>query len=211
MNRHEQTHSRKNSRGLEELMDGYQRADEQALEELVERVSPMLMRFFLGPSGTKPYAEDLLQEFWLRVHKARHSYRPGKPLLPWLLTIARYTRVDAYRRLRRRQADPFPQYEEPSDERATPSVLQSRLDFGALTSRLQEDQREVILLLKVTGMTLQEVAAATGTTVGAVKQRAHRAYVKLRTMVHDDTAPSIGHTKGRVTSARLALTPNPLT
>ncbi len=46
------------------------------------------------------------------------------------------------------------------------------------------------MLLKLTGMTLQEVAGATGTTVGAVKQRARRAYVKLRAMVHDDAARS---------------------
>lgn len=49
-----------------------------------------------------------------------------------------------------------------------------------LLEALPEGQKEVILMLKVSGMTLEEVARATSCTVGAVKQKAHRAYQKLR-------------------------------
>ncbi len=45
---------------------------------------------------------------------------------------------------------------------------------------LPERQREVVAMLKISGMTLQEVARATSSSVGAVKLRAHRAYEKLR-------------------------------
>jgi RNA polymerase sigma-70 factor (ECF subfamily) len=47
-------------------------------------------------------------------------------------------------------------------------------------TNLPESQREVILMLKVSGMSLEEVARATSSTVGAIKQRAHRAYATLR-------------------------------
>ena len=45
---------------------------------------------------------------------------------------------------------------------------------------LSESQREVLEMLKVAGMSLEEVARATSSTVGSVKQKAHRAYKKLR-------------------------------
>ena len=45
---------------------------------------------------------------------------------------------------------------------------------------LPERQREVIVMLKVSGMTIEEVARATSSSAGSVKQKAHRAYQKLR-------------------------------
>jgi RNA polymerase sigma-70 factor (ECF subfamily) len=54
--------------------------------------------------------------------------------------------------------------------------------FGLL-DRLPESQREVILLLKVSGMTLEEVARTTACSVGAIKQKAHRAYATLRELL----------------------------
>ena len=53
-------------------------------------------------------------------------------------------------------------------------------DLEALLAPLPESQREVIEMLKVAGMSLEEVARATSSTVGSVKQKAHRAYAKLR-------------------------------
>jgi len=45
---------------------------------------------------------------------------------------------------------------------------------------LPESQREVLILLKVSGLSLEEVARATGVSIGSVKQKAHRAYDSLR-------------------------------
>jgi RNA polymerase sigma-70 factor (ECF subfamily) len=53
-------------------------------------------------------------------------------------------------------------------------------DFETLLASLPESQREVITMLKVSGLTLEETARATSSTVGAVKQKAHRAYERLR-------------------------------
>lgn len=49
--------------------------------------------------------------------------------------------------------------------------------------QLPPSQREVILMLKVSGMSLEEVARATSSSVGSVKQKAHRAYGKLRRLL----------------------------
>src|SRR5580698_2080901 len=86
---------------LESLMVRYQQGDLSAATELVTRLSPALHRFFMVQFVSRRYADDLLQETWLRIHEVRHTYRPGEPVLPWLYAIARHIRVDHYRKTRR--------------------------------------------------------------------------------------------------------------
>jgi RNA polymerase sigma-70 factor (ECF subfamily) len=74
-----------------------------ATTELIQRLSPDLLRFFLAQEATRREAEDLLQNTWLRIHKARHTYRSGAPVLPWVFAIAKHVRVDGYRKRRRIQ------------------------------------------------------------------------------------------------------------
>jgi len=52
-----------------------------------------------------------------------------------------------------------------------------------LLAGLPASQREVLVMLKVSGMSIEEVALATASTAGSVKQKAHRAYVKLRQLL----------------------------
>ena len=70
-------------------------------------------------------------------------------------------------------------------ERALPQdpVPKNAATFQELIADLPESQREVLTMLKVSGLTLEEVAMATSSTVGAVKQKASRAYAKLRTLL----------------------------
>src|SRR5690348_1610654 len=87
--------------GLESLMARYQQGDSTAVTTLVNRLSPQLHRFFLAQFVSRRFADDLLQETWLRIHQVRHTYRPGEPVLPWLYAIARHVRVDHYRKAQR--------------------------------------------------------------------------------------------------------------
>jgi len=165
-------------------MVGYQNGDAAATAELVRRVSPMLLRFLSGPLQTRSQAEDMLQECWLRVHRARHTYRPESPVLPWLFAIARYTRIDAYRRRNQIDSREFPSENlEQAGAGAVEHPEEGGLDLWRLVQELPESQQEVVRMLKVSGMSLEEVARATGGTVGAVKQKAHRAYRRLRELL----------------------------
>lgn len=172
---------RPRERDLPGLMIRYQQGDPAAVEELVRSISPVLLRFFAAWEGAGGEAEDLLQECWMRIHRSRHTYRPSEPLLPWIFAIARHTRLDDYRRRRRRQAKEIPTCNLPdiSASPGRPAAIESN-DLHRLLEDLPENQREAILMLKVSGMSLEEVARATSSTVGAIKQRAHRAYRKLR-------------------------------
>ena len=178
---------------LKQLMLRYQTADADAAAELIERLSPRLARFLAGPVYTRAFSEDMLQECWLRIHRSRAAYRPGTPVLPWVYAIARHTRIDSYRR--RRKIDiretALEQISDTDGRAATPAKT-PELDLWRLVERLPAGQREVILMLKVSGMTVDETARATGSTVGAVKQKAHRAYVKLREMIESQSRERVG-------------------
>jgi RNA polymerase sigma-70 factor (ECF subfamily) len=136
----------------------------------------MLLRFCLSQGDRREDADDVLQEIWLRIHRARHTYRPEAPAESWLYAIARYTRLDAWRRRQRFQTREIQVEALPEAPRPGPAPP----SMSELLAELPEGQREVLLLLKGNGMTLEEVARATSSTVGAVKQKAHRAYECLR-------------------------------
>lgn len=171
------------SADLAELLRRYQEAELEAASELVRHVSPRIFHFLLAQVRDRSLAEDLLQDFWLRVHKARHTYRIDEPLWPWLFAIARHVQIDGYRRRSRisrheYQTEPIPEVAAASKS-GTAEESSTVLD---MLKTLPPNQREAVLLLKVTGLTLEEAALAIGVSVGAVKQRAHRAFEKLRTV-----------------------------
>jgi RNA polymerase sigma-70 factor (ECF subfamily) len=139
-----------------------------------------LYRFFAAQSRSRVHADDLLQETWLRVHKVRHTYRPGEPALPWFYAIARHIRVDHYRKSMR--AAVGEQRLQTMMPETIPEVEDQAETVAALLAPLSASQREVLQMLKIAGMSLEEVARATSSTVGSVKQKAHRAYKKLRKM-----------------------------
>jgi RNA polymerase sigma-70 factor (ECF subfamily) len=164
----------------EVLMGAYQSGDTAAATALIHRVSPLLHRLFAVDAASRTYADDLLQETWLRIHRVRHTYRPGELVLPWAYAIARHVRIDHYRRMRRTTG------REENLEHSDPSAVPSSYEPGALEelamllAPLSAGQREVIEMLKIAGMSLEEVARATSSSVGSVKQKAHRAYRRLR-------------------------------
>lgn len=166
---------------LDQWMERYQQADPEAPVALVVALSPALLRFFRGQLATREQADDLLQETWMRIHRGRHTYRPGEPVLPWVYAIARRVRVDGYRRTRRitvheTAMEVLPERAAPVDRNPLPS-------FATLVAALPAAQREVVTMLKVGGLSLEEVARATSSTIGAVKQKAHRAYESLRKLL----------------------------
>ena len=167
-------------RSPESLMARYQAGDSSAVTALVECISPRLHRFFMAQSISRRDADDLLQETWLRIHRVRCTYRPGEPVLPWFYAIARSVRIDHYRRASRTTARER-RLEDLTEVTATPVTdeLQAE-EFEVLLAPLSESQREILRMLKVAGMSLEEVARATASSVGSVKQKVHRAYRILR-------------------------------
>jgi RNA polymerase sigma-70 factor (ECF subfamily) len=180
-------HERLGEDELRSLMVRYQSGDFEAVDELVRSLSAPLWRYFTSPHTSRGDTEDLLQDCWVRIHRSRQTYRPADPVLPWIFAIARHTRLDGYRRRRRREsretlvATP-PEVVVPGDNLALPDKTR----FTHLLEQLPDSQREVLVMLKVSDMSLEEVARATSSTVGAIKQKAHRAYARLRQIIEKE-------------------------
>lgn len=171
----------------EQLMLDYAAGDLRAFELLFVRWAPRLHAFFRRSFGSSADADDLLQLTFLRVHRARRQFHPQWPLRSWLFTIAARLRQDELRR-RRRSAAAEEELAGGSDEEA-----QMQMDGGTDLERnslvksvledLPESQRLVIHLHRYEQMTFGEIAQVLGTTEGAVKLRAFRAYRRLRALL----------------------------
>ena len=126
-----------------------------------------------------------MQDILLSVHAVLATYDCRRPFMPWLLAIARHRLADKARRDIRRAAHELPLADLAvtfSDEGANTSTG-GYGDERALAQAIQalpRAQRTAIELLKLREMSLRETAAATGTSVGALKVATHRAIIALR-------------------------------
>jgi RNA polymerase sigma-70 factor (ECF subfamily) len=170
-------------------MERYSRGDDSAFALVYDALAPRLYPFLLRQTRDRGCAEDLLQQTMLHIHRARDRFIPGAEVTPWAFAIARRLVVDGVRRGRREllSADGEPSgraSEAPgAEEWVHARELADRVQ-GAL-SKLPRSQRVAFELIKQEGLTVAEAAQVLGTTVAAVKLRAHRAYEALRTTLGD--------------------------
>ena len=161
-------------------MECVQRGDREAYRALLTDIASPLLRF-LRPRIADPHElEDVYQDTLMALHRARHTYDPSRPFEPWLFSIARHVLVDHFRRRGVRAArevlvDVLPERGE--DDGGEAPRLEKALD------RLPAAQREAFEMLKLEGLSVAAAAARAGTTTGALKVRAHRAYKALRILL----------------------------
>jgi len=80
---------------LDAWMQRYQDGDPEAPRVFIAAISPGLLSFFRSQVSSRHQDDDLPQDTWLRIHRVRHTYRLGGPVLPWIRAIARHVRVEA--------------------------------------------------------------------------------------------------------------------
>jgi RNA polymerase sigma-70 factor, ECF subfamily len=170
-------------------MERYAGGDDAAFSELYDALSPRLLQFLVRQTRDDSRAEDLLQQTMLQIHCARGRFLQGADVLPWAFAIARRLVIDSYRRRRHEVAsgaDPagtVTSPHQPVDERLHSMRLAH--DLERELARLPEPQRIAFELVKKDGLSMKEAAQVLGTTVTAIKLRAHRAYVALREALGD--------------------------
>src|SRR5437773_1121216 len=89
----------------ETLMAAYVSGDRRAFEQLFARLAPRLHRFFRRSFSAEATAEDLLQVTFLKLRRARDTYKPDMPVAPWAFAIAARVRLDEFRRRKRLAED----------------------------------------------------------------------------------------------------------
>jgi RNA polymerase sigma-70 factor (ECF subfamily) len=178
----------KDGSDLTGLMARYQAGEGDALAGLYRATAQGMINFVYGLIGDRALSEDVLQEVFLRVHRVRHTYTPGRPVRPWLYGIARHVAIDVLRKRGRELLVG----DETLRERAVPAAgaALEMADLEAALAALPKTQREAFLMTKVSGLSVREAAAALGTTEGAVKVGVHRAVKALRSFLHEESEDS---------------------
>lgn len=172
----------------EVLMTRYGEGDARAFETLYGRHKAPLYRFLLRQCREQGAAEELFQEVWFKIIRARTRYRVEARFTTYLYQVARNTVIDRYRST---SADPMAGSSDLDSlpelmDRASPSP-EHRIDIDNAMARLQSaidqlpaDQREAFLLREEGGFSLEQIAEITGVGRETAKSRLRYAAAKLR-------------------------------
>jgi RNA polymerase sigma-70 factor (ECF subfamily) len=181
----------------EELLGSFRRGQREAFGVLVRRYEGELYGYLRRYLGDGNLADDVFQNTFLQLYTKIGKYEQGRPVRPWLYTIATHQAIDALRRNGRHQAVSLDQEREESSQGELPQlvgVLESQapgpLDLVQSDERRQlvrqsVDQlpdilRQMVVLAYYQGLKYKDIADILGIPVGTVKSRLHAALVKLQ-------------------------------
>jgi len=158
--------------------------DEAAFDALFERWGAPLLRYLERMVRDAAVAEELVQDAFLRVYRARERYRADARFSTWLYRIATNLALNELRRPRRRHFHASTDSREPgAPELASPQPgLEGVVDARRLGARVEEElaklperQRAALVLSAVEGRSYAEIAAVLETSEKSVKALVHRA------------------------------------
>ena len=157
---------------------------EWAWEVLYRDLAPTVRGYLRAHGAAEP--DDLVAEVFLQLARNLHSFEGEEQgFRSWVFTVAHHRLVDERRARGRRPVDPTDSYaiEDAAPQGDVEADALDRLSAGearALLDRLSPDQRDVLLLRILAGLTVDEVAVAIGKRPGAVKALQRRALASLQ-------------------------------
>lgn len=163
-----------------------QDGDRAAYHTLLQALTPYLRTIARRYLGRGEDAEDAVQDVLMIVHGIRHTYERGRPFKPWLSTIASRRCIDLLRRrthrLRHELATEYDAEAAPHGAHGPEETVARQHEADTLhraVAELPQRQREAIRLLRLSELSLKEVAAETDQSVGSLKVACHRAIKSL--------------------------------
>jgi RNA polymerase sigma-70 factor (ECF subfamily) len=163
----------------EALMARYANGDCAAFDELFRRYEPRAYAYFRRRTGSAERAEDLYQEVFLRIHRARRRYDPARPFAPWFFQVARRALIDDHRHPHHTREIAMKELDVAGDGRLVDDVA-NRQEVVRILGGLSAEERVVLIAAKVEGLGYPQLAARLGRSPAAVKQLASRAMRRLR-------------------------------
>jgi RNA polymerase sigma-70 factor (ECF subfamily) len=176
-------HATDEQQAVAAAMCAYQAGEAGAFDKLYVGLAPILRRYLRGAVRNDARVEDLLQETFLQIHRARRTYNPDRPLVPWVLAIARHVfLMDCRTRRRKRESETVEVDESlagsaPGQDHAVVARDEVRQALSVLTPTT----RKALLLHHVQGWSFREIGARLGINSAAAKLRASRGMHALRT------------------------------
>jgi RNA polymerase sigma-70 factor, ECF subfamily len=173
----------------EDLMLSYKTGDAASFETLYQRHKGGLYRYFLRNCKNEDIAEELYQDVWMNLIKARERYEVRAKFTTWLYQMAHNRLIDYYRRQQTTAAGNPGDSEMDADETLARSqdqpeqkaeILAATETLFVLIEELPADQKQAFLLREEAGMNIQEIAEITGVNPETAKSRLRYAVNKLR-------------------------------
>ena len=166
----------------EDLMLQVQQGDEQAYGELFARHQRSVYGYTSRFIRDEARAQEVFQDTWLKVHRARHTYREGARFKTWLFAIAANTTRDAYRSSQRR----IQTVDSPVEARTRSHQPSDHADIHTAIEGLPDSLREAFYMGAVQGFDHNEVASALGISPANARARISRARAQLREALKGD-------------------------
>ena len=181
----------------EDLMARFCRGQKDAFGALLRRYERELFGYLRRYLGDSNLAEDVFQNTFLQLYTKSGHYENGRPVRPWLYTIATNQAIDALRRSGRHTALSLDQNQQELPDGQVRSLLEMLENRGpgpleqaqgeerrervrASVDQLPDFMRQVVILAYYQGLKYREIAEILGIPVGTVKSRLHAALVKLQ-------------------------------
>jgi RNA polymerase sigma-70 factor (ECF subfamily) len=161
-----------------ELVRGCLAGDGHALAAFVQRFQSVVFGLCFRMLSHREDAEDVSQEVFLRAIRNLRQWDPGRPLVPWLLTIAA-NRCRTWLSNRRRRDLPAEFAEQIADRAADRPRLDLAEELQLALDKLREEYRLCFVLYHLSELSLSEISKATGNPEGTIKTWLHRARREL--------------------------------
>ncbi len=173
-----------------------QDGEREAFRHLVERYQDVLFGTAVLMTGDRAQAEEHVQEAFLAAWRGIQGFQSERPVKPWLVRILVNTVVS--QRRRRVVSTVSLEYESEAEDAARPAdeieAQHERLAIRQALAGLNPEQRQVVVLRFFAGLTVPQLAEATGVREGTVKSRLHRALGQLRDqLTTGDAREAYGH------------------
>jgi RNA polymerase sigma-70 factor (ECF subfamily) len=180
----------------EDLLTRFCRGQTEAFGALLRRYERELYGYLRRYVGDSDLAEDVFQNTFLQLYLKSGQYEQGRPVRPWLYTIATHQAIDAMRRNGRHQAVSLDQYQQEMRDGEIGKLVELLEARGpgpvalaegeerkervrASVDKLPEFLRQVVILTYYQGLKYREVAEILEIPVGTVKSRLHSALLRL--------------------------------
>ncbi len=191
----------------EELLTQFCLGDTEKFGALVKRYEKELYGYLQRYLGDRNLADDVFQNTFLQLYTKSGTYEQGKPVRPWLYTIATHQAIDALRRNGRHPTVSLDQGKKELPDGQVGALIdliegggagpteqleaeERRQRVRAGVDRLPDFLKQVVLLAYYQGLKYREIAEILGVPVGTVKSRLHAALVRLQQAWSE--SPSLG-------------------
>lgn len=166
-----------------ELAARFASGDEDAVRAVYQRYAGPVAAVALGTLGRRELADEVVQTTMLKAWRAAATFDPSRELAPWLYAIARRVAIDVYRRERRAAATTELGEDDVAVVPLSFERTWERWEVRTALDKLPDEEREVVRLTHLVGMTHQQVADRLQVPVGTVKSRSARAHRRLAALL----------------------------